>query len=167
MHGERHEQLELCLRARTLRRASRDRTARDRQWRAWRDHGRSRSLHRRHPRQLPEEAHPQLSPDLGEAVRRDGRKAAAEALPGAGQWLGLVGHNQSHNRRCICQHAPQAKYKAYERCEYHDIERMFGFKVRRAGPSRAVRHALSENEKRRPIPAALVAAVNQGLKPSS
>jgi len=26
----------------------------------------------------------------------------------------------------------QAKYKAYERCEYHDIECMFGFKVRRA-----------------------------------
>ena len=26
----------------------------------------------------------------------------------------------------------QARYKAYERCEYHDIECMFGFKVRRA-----------------------------------
>ena len=26
----------------------------------------------------------------------------------------------------------QAKYKAYKRCEYHDIECMFGFKVRRA-----------------------------------
>lgn len=26
----------------------------------------------------------------------------------------------------------QAKYKAYERYEYHDIECMFGFKVRRA-----------------------------------
>ncbi|MNN25044.1 hypothetical protein D3C81_1384990 [compost metagenome] len=26
----------------------------------------------------------------------------------------------------------QAKYKAYEQCEYHDIECMFGFKVRRA-----------------------------------
>lgn len=26
----------------------------------------------------------------------------------------------------------QAKYKSFERCEYHDIERMFGFKVRRA-----------------------------------
>lgn len=29
----------------------------------------------------------------------------------------------------------QAKYKAYERCEYHDIECMFGFKVRRARPA--------------------------------
>ncbi|MEN5141113.1 hypothetical protein [Pseudomonas juntendi] len=27
---------------------------------------------------------------------------------------------------------PEGEYKAYERCEYHDIECMFGFKVRRA-----------------------------------
>ena len=133
MHGESHEQLQLRLRSPPLRRTGRDWASRHRQWRARRDHGRPRPLHRRHPRQRPEEAHPQLPPDLqkmqyGEMAERLPLKRY-QVLVAGWDWWDIT------NRTIVDVFAStpsQAKYKAYERCEYHDIECMFGFKVRRA-----------------------------------